>query len=150
MWQLDGTRARLESPQLSCQLDIASPANGVTDLTIVLGTTQPFCWSEAALMQLRLPNEKPVLGDAYVRGNDLVATYDESAGYKCRTQLYWRFDSDDAHVGIQFIVSTQTSRLDAVPGLDVVSQVGSTARRLDDGTVFPSIPALDIRYAELS
>ncbi|MBC8350990.1 MAG: hypothetical protein H8E66_03330 [Planctomycetes bacterium] len=150
MWHLDGTKARLESPQLSCELNLASPADGATQLKVDLESTRPFSWSEAKLMQLILPSDEPRLEDAYVRGNDLVATYDESTDHACRTQVYWRFECDDEHVGIQLIISAQTSRLDAVPGMVVASQVSSPASQIDDGAMVASLPDGDVSYAELT
>lgn len=150
MWQLEGSRARLQSPRLTCQLDLASPANGLTDLSVGTGSKQTFTGVDAELMRLTLPGQAARLADAYVRGNDLVATFAESTDRPCRTQVYWRFESGPEHFGIQLIVSVQTSRLDAVPSLLVTSRLPGRARALDEGAVIVSLPDTDLCYAEFA
>lgn len=150
MWQLDGSTAHLETSKLKCRLDLAFPERGLTDVTGVLRSKQPFRAVGAAIMQLTMPSESTRLADSYVRGNDLVATYEESADHPCRTQVYWRAEDESDFFGIQLIVSVQTSILNATPGLTVTSQVAGRARLIEDGVALGSLPDSEIWYVEIA
>jgi hypothetical protein len=150
MWQFDGSKALLQSPQLVCQLDLASPSKGLTALKVKLNSNGAVSSVDAALMQLTLPGEETLPADAYIRGNDLVATYAESADRSCRTQVYWRFEREPDYFGVQLIVSVQTSRLDAAPSLTVASRLPGPAQLVEGGTVVVPLPESDVCYAELA
>ncbi len=149
MWQLEGSKASLQSPQLSFQLDLASPASGFTALQVAFDSSQEFRAVDAVLMQLTLPSNQTRLDDVYVRGDDLVATFAESKDYPCRTQVYWRYAREADHFGIQMIVSVQTSRLDATPGFQIASRVPGPARVLQEGIHIATIAQTELCYAEL-
>lgn len=149
MWQLDGSKAFLHSPQLTCQLDLASPSRGLTALKVKLNSNRSVSPLDTALMQLSLPGEERLPADAYIRGNDLVATYAESADHSCRIQVYWRFEHEADYFGVQLIVSVQTSRLDAAPSLTVASRLPGPAQLVEEGTVVVPLPESDVCYAEL-
>jgi len=150
MWQLDGSKAFLRTPQLSFQLELAAPASGITALKLKPESQCAFGSIDAALMQLTLPSNETRLADAYVRGNDLVATFSESIDHPCRTQVYWRFEHEADYFGIQLIVSVQTSQLDAAPSLMVVSRIPSPARLVDEGIVVVPLIGSDVSYVELA
>jgi len=150
MWQLDASKSVFQSPRLSFQLDLASPSSGLTALKVGLDSNREFSSVDAALMRLTMPSKAPLLADAYLRGNDLVATYSESTDHPCRTEVYWRFECEADFFGIQLIVSVQTSRLDAAPSLVVASRLPSPARLVDEGTVVVSIPESNVCYAEFA
>jgi hypothetical protein len=150
MWQLDTSKALLESLQLRCQLDLAAPASGLTAVKVKLNSKGSYHCVDAALMRLALPGQNALLTDAYVRGNDLVATYAESATHTCRTQVYWRYEREADYFGIQLIVSVQTSRLDAAPGFAVASELPGPSRLVEDGIVVVPLPDADVCYAELA
>ncbi|MDA1051043.1 MAG: hypothetical protein O3C40_11270 [Planctomycetota bacterium] len=150
MWQLDGSKARLQSPQLGFQLDLASPSSGLTALKVALDSSRALNSIDAALMQLALPGKETLLADAYVRGTDLVATFSESADHPCRTQVYWRSASEADYFGIQLIVSVQTSQLDAAPSLMVASRLPGSARLIEEGIVIVPLLESDVCYAELT
>ena len=150
MWQLDGSQGLLQSPQLSCQLDLASPSKGLTALSVKLNSNLAGSSVDAALMQLSLPRNESLLSDAYVRGEDLVATYAESADHPCRTEVYWRFEFEADYIGVQLIVSVQTSRLDASPRLTVASRLPGPAQLVEEGTIVVPLPESNVCYAELA
>jgi len=155
MWQLDGSKARLETSRLTCELDLAWPGRGLTKLagSLVAGSLDPsnaFSAEGAAIMQLTLPGNATLLTDAYVRGNDLVATYDESADLPCRTQVYWRIENESDFLGIQLIVSVQTSLLDSAPSLTVASQVAGSVRLVEEGVALMSLLDPNVSYVEVT
>lgn len=150
MWQLDGTNVRLETLRLTGQLNLASPVDGLTELAGTLDPTRAFRADGAAIMQLTLPVNATLLTDAYVRGNDLVATYDESADRPCRTQVYWRIENESDFFGIQLIVSVQTSLLDAAPSLTVASQIAGSVRLVEEGVALMPLLDSNVSYVEVT
>lgn len=150
MWQLEGSKARLETSKLQCELDLASPERGLTGVAGVLESKRSFQAVGAAMMQLTMPSKSTQLADAYVRGNDLVATYEESIDHPCRPQVYWRVEDVSDFFGIQLIVSVQTSILHAIPRLTVTSQVAGPAQLLDNGIALVALRDSDVCYVEIA
>jgi hypothetical protein len=133
-WQLDAATARLIGSQIGATIDLAQPARGlavsVSDIPpnqFALQTLGIEIGDEKTLSHARL--------DAYVRGPDLVATYDESPPAQLRTQSYWRivapaeFAADDASAVVaafDLILSVNTSLLDNNPQSRVSSKIAAT------------------------
>lgn len=110
MWKLDGTDATLEIAGTLTRVDVAMPAHGFLSSA-----------SNGRFMQL-LPAELGAgktlkLADAYVRGSDLVALYEPLPSHQVQPQVYWRGreDAERGGVGVEMIVSMQTSLLDSNP-----------------------------------
>ena len=150
MWQLIGSTARLETPKLNCQLDLKLPVSGLTGVTGALTPKHRFQAPDMSIMQLMLPVASAPVADTYVRGNDLVATFEESTVHRCRTQVYWRIEDESNFCGIQMIVSVQTSILDANPGLSVTSKLGRGVQVIDDGIALCSLPDSEVCYVEVA
>ena len=77
-WQLDGTTARLFGAQAGATIDLAQPAGGL------VVSIPGVAWNDSALriLGIEVGNEITLSGarlDAYIRGADLVATFDEGA-----------------------------------------------------------------------
>jgi hypothetical protein len=135
-WQFDGTTARLIGSQIGATIDLAQPARGlavsVSDIApnqFALQTLGIEIGDEKTLSHARL--------DAYVRGPDLVATYEESPPAQLRTQSYWRmvapaeFAADDASAVVaafDLILSVNTSLLDNNPQSRVSSRITAIAK----------------------
>ncbi|MCE9527530.1 MAG: hypothetical protein K8R36_15920 [Planctomycetales bacterium] len=110
MWKLDGTDGSLEVAGMGTRVDVAHPEQGFLSSA-----------SNGRVMQL-LPAEMGGAGalkltEAYIRGNDLVALYEPLAPHQVQPQVYWRarFDEGKQAVGVEMIVSMQTSLLDSNP-----------------------------------
>ena len=110
MWKLDGVDASLEVAGIVTRVDVAHPAQGFLSSA-----------SNGRFMQL-LPAEMTgprtlKLADAYIRGADLVALYEPLSPHQVQPQVYWRARRDEARqaVGVEMIVSMQTSLLDSNP-----------------------------------
>ena len=121
-WHLHGQQARLSAERLSAALEVSRPHQGVGDLS-AHGAALP---GMRLFQTYTLGEETPAqaaedVHDCYVRGDDLVATYRESAARPVRPQVYWRalrLGQDDAEAfGLELILSMQTSLLDSDPGL---------------------------------
>jgi hypothetical protein len=67
------------------------------------------------------------LADSYVRGADLIATYEPQGGQQVCPQIYWRFLSRSGpsrpRQGLELIVSVQTDLLHSEPGMAIASDL---------------------------
>jgi hypothetical protein len=132
-WQLDATTAQLIGSQIGATIDLSQPARG---LAVSISDIAP---NQFALQTLGIEiGDKKTLSharlDAYVRGPDLVATYDESPPAQLRTQGYWRivapaeFATHDASAVVaafDLILSVNTSLLDNNPQSRVSSKIAA-------------------------
>ncbi len=140
VWHLENDTALLQLGELSGHVPVRSPV--VTSLT-----HQGVALAGAKLLAVDFdpwfaggvsaPRQSPPLVEAYVRGNDLIATYEQHADRPLRAQIYWRalhppqLAADGAKVnllgGLELVVSVQTSLLDVDPSVNVVSCATSLA-----------------------
>jgi hypothetical protein len=125
-WTYDGARARLDLAGLEATVDPTRPFAGLEDVR-----WQGAPYAAARLLALRTdlarPGEAERVVEAYVRGVDFIATYEESEQRPVRPQIYWRGVSLPAAPcpwsGCELIVSMQTSLLDSDPGLVTATQL---------------------------
>ena len=122
-WTLRGQLAEFVAGEFCCTLDLANPAAG-------LRVTAPKLPRALELFKLNLPNiaVADIAGrlDAFVRGDDLVANYEETPQPRFRTQVYWRRRSHvtaQPSLAIELVISMQTELLDTQPALEVISSV---------------------------
>jgi hypothetical protein len=123
-WQVENHCASLCMERLSGSIDLSRPGNGITRLSI---DGQPL--DSASLFQIAqgaapLSTSDVAQVDHYVRGADLVATYEETDSRRLRAQLYWRAPRSsmrDVLGAIELIASVQTSLLESDPLLTVQS-----------------------------
>jgi hypothetical protein len=122
MWHLESERAAYRGPRLQCSIDLEAPQSGVGNVRL----RRPEQWTSLGerlhLFSLALPAES--LTDAYVRANDLVATFEPRDAQQRRMRVYWRVLEDPppmAFAGLELIFSVQTSRLDSDPHVEVAS-----------------------------
>jgi len=133
-WQLEASVARCELLGAPAAIDLAHPRLG---LRLADGA--------ASILGLQLGTTLLDIGGAveptesYVRGGDLVATYNETEARPLRVQAYWHLAElarlpryDDARM-IELQVSINTSLLDLRPTLDVVTTTMAPVERLSIG-----------------
>lgn len=137
-WKLEGTTARLAVNGFSAVIDLLRPSLGLHELhdrhVAGLGATLlGVQLSVADVGELSLP-------ETYVRGDDLVATYLQTAARPFRLQAYWRFIDPATIAGcresvlVELQVSINTSLLDTRPFVDVATTVvGAIAKQSVDG-----------------
>lgn len=124
MWQLAGTSAVWTSPELFARVDLLHPEAGLHDVRV---REQPL--SGASFLRVETQHAgkgKESLLDAYVRGCDLIATFAQTPARPIRPQIYWRalaHENGQQLGGLELIVSTQTSLLDADTSLTTWSCV---------------------------
>ena len=141
----------LQSAAPRAEIDLARPQNGLA--LQVPGAPECRGVAHSGRAIRRMPSRpKPHGCDAYVRGDDLVATYEETAPRRVRAQIYWRclrarrFSPEFAeHIAAAFdlIVSVNTSLLDSDPQSRVRQHVSSAEKLL-------GIAGKRSRVAELS
>jgi hypothetical protein len=114
MWKLSDGLARWSDSRCAAELNIQAPQVGLE------WTRWPFAANEAACRAVRAIAWQPQLPlvDHYVRGTDLVASYADVARTMV-AECYWRVLSDDSPVvGLEWIISVQTSLLDCQPRVE--------------------------------
>ncbi len=145
-WQIVDNLATLRTANFSATIDPHCPSAGLR-IESVCGL--PIAGASLFAVQLE-PSSRannlvgdPSAIDCFVRGNDLVATYAETAERPFRAQIYWRlinshetvvFADVERHAGnhlavppmvvLELIVSVQTSRLDLDTALAVCTTFG--------------------------
>ncbi|MBX3415094.1 MAG: hypothetical protein KF708_20590 [Pirellulales bacterium] len=126
-WKFDDRMAHLEWGTMRVQVDFRSPQHGVQVVA-----SDPSR-GVLHLLGVELGEENPPLADVFVRGGDLVATYEQTEQRPARVQIYWRQIGplDEERLTFDLIVSVQTSLLDSWPSLMTHSSVPSRqVRRL--------------------
>ena len=175
MWTLNENRAGLSFGPLQAQIELTHVQRGLTGIRL-----DGLAWEDARLLAVRLPSwtsDEPLPPvESYVRGCDVVATFPPLPPHTIQPQLYWRVRAQPAlsAVGIELIVSMQTSQLysepqtpifSTVPGIDgallwapaeQTGKLGPTtlprmlsAARGEDGIVACGIPGTGRVYVEM-
>jgi hypothetical protein len=127
VWRLHGNVAELNFEKLSGRIDVSRPNLGLG--VINAGGAQ----QTAELLRVYRSDsldEKSwplAVAEFYVRGNDLVSSYQATEDWPFSPQLYWRANSLSAVDGVlasaSLLVSVQTHLLDTVPQIAVASSV---------------------------
>lgn len=133
-WKIEDQFARLSTPTLCGAIQLAQPARGLHELT-----WQQVALGAATLLGVQLPTtvsgENAVLDDAYIRGDDLVATYRQTPDKPARVQVYWRWRERAValHAAVDVEISVQTSLLDSQPEMRLQTHFpGQELLRLTD------------------
>jgi hypothetical protein len=123
-WQLEVHQACLSLGELSGAIDLRAPGEGLKlrfhgQLFTALAVELPTLTDTQATTAL----------EAWVRGNDLVATYSQRQDRHTRGQMYLRaqqyLNAGSAAPAIELITSVQTSLLDSDPSLNVRSRIAA-------------------------
>lgn len=122
MWSLSGHSATLKLNALSISVDLRRPDMG---LTVKQQGEEAAHWLGVVLDPSKEPAAEPVF-DAYVRGQDLIVTYAQTSERTVQPQIYWRAwcGEPGEPVGIETLVSAQTSLLASRPELQIVTRLG--------------------------
>ena len=122
-WQLSAGRAQLQSALLRLSVDLTRLRQGLHDVSY-----GGCALAGIRLLQLTIPGLPDHLPDAsgcdaYVRGEDLVATYATTAHGQFTPQVYWRYRQSAAAAGLELILSMRTDRLHSDPTLTSASEL---------------------------
>ena len=141
-WQLTSDHALLTGDLLQAGVDVRRPELGLSEVAYAgkrLNRLQPLA--------VEIPGRNTALEeephDAYVRGHDLVVTYQQTEGRTVRPQVYWRALIDAPAAGVELIVSMQTSLLDSDPGI-------ATRTHLPEAEILRFIHANGGRFESIS
>lgn len=136
-WQLEEQKATLLSATIEASIDLAHPERG---LSLQLPKRDPALkLSVLGFVLGERETQRPEI-DAYVRENDLIATFERAGPRPMRAQVYWRWlEASEltpelaAHVLLAFdvIASVNTSLLDANPSSTVCSLIESVEELLN-------------------
>lgn len=125
VWTLRGNVADLSCGKLSGRIDASRPNAGLHH--VALDGAQHVA-SLLRAYRSDITNEKswPLpLAESYVRGKDLVASFQATDNWPFSPQLYWRANSlrftDGVLASASLLVSVQTHLLDTVPQIAVAS-----------------------------
>jgi hypothetical protein len=135
VWSIDKHRARFHCGSFDGIVDVSNPESGFNSLTI---STSPLSGHILAVRpsSKEAAETKPTehrtrdtadlrVADSYVRGCDLVATYEPREAWPYTTQIYWSapaHESADQLLGsMSLFVSLQTHLLDTWPRLRIDS-----------------------------
>lgn len=133
VWHLVGHQATLKHPSLRLAVDLAHPESGVQEICFASQDWPNLRASRLHLAGSAAPSaEETGLAEAYVRGDDLVASYAEAVVRPYRVQVYWRFaefaSESPSLVGWETIVSVQTSRWDIDPRMELRTTCDGSCR----------------------
>lgn len=119
-WNINGNVATAALGDYQITVDAADPTRGVQ-----WSSSQAGGFQGRTLQFKPSPGAKssPVLVDHYVRGGDLVATYEQLPGAEVQPQLYWRLleHPELNAIGVQLLISMQTSLLQSEPRCTIES-----------------------------
>jgi hypothetical protein len=138
-WKLNHFLAHATIDGLSGSVHLLEPARGIE-----------LKWRNAAcVIAFRLQLDAVAADstastlEAWIRGDDLVASYAERPGRLMRGQVYWRAHrwGDMEIPAIDLIASVQTSLLDSDPSLHVISNIpAGKVLCLTDGATGRAVP----------
>jgi hypothetical protein len=123
IWQFQRTVAELKCGSLVARVDASQPQLGVQSLRLA---NQAVAGSLLSLMPGDLAAWSAGLADAYVRGGDLVATYEPANDWPYAPTIYWHAEQTARHGGLatlSLLVSIQTNLLDTHPRVCVATEL---------------------------
>jgi surface antigen len=127
-WSLHGTNGMLRDGALTAQVDIGHPPTGLHRLQLNRVALDGYLLSVSPGSAMNWPAE---VGDAYVRGHDLVATYKPAGDWPYAPQIYWTAGAGETGgnvlAAVSLLVSIQTNLLDTHPLVDIGSRLSAEA-----------------------
>jgi hypothetical protein len=152
MWQLALPHARFVSSPLAAELDLLHPERGLVHWKRAGQSLADF-----AVLKLSAPWQAEAsqrLVEAYVRGQDLVALYAETAD-RLTTQVYWQGLEPclpEVLGGLELRVAVRTELLDSRPrvlvGAEFPALDGPTAPAISDLQVFRPV-GIELSYVQI-
>jgi hypothetical protein len=137
-WSIDGAVGAFSGDSLAARVDVERPQLGLRDVRArdleVAGSL--FCVAREVETTPGQPTAKDrertwplAVAESYVRGADLVVSYQPSPEWPYSPQIYWRANALDHLDGLlgslSLLVSVQTHLLDAWPRIAVSSQMAA-------------------------
>ena len=132
-WTINGSLAHATLGDYRLEVNAADPRRGVNWMT---ATPNSFQGNTLQFVPPASAKSPPQLSDLYARGSDLVASYDQLSGAEVQPQLYWRLleYAPLQALGVQLMISMQTSLLHSEPRCTVVSNLEDTRTAVWDSS----------------
>ena len=132
-WQVTGETAKLQNDLFMAAIDLKRPSLGLQQLRYQKDGVID-CQPLQVSPEPPAPKTGETLVDSYVRGADLIATYAQTPQRSVQPTYYWRsFEPDGPVVGMELMVSMQTSLLDSDPTLSALTECRGAALWICDG-----------------
>jgi len=128
MWTIEGDESYWESSRFAASVSLSHPHQGLSRIRVfdqLISEIRLFGFTFGNLA----PENAESVQDVYKRGNDLVVTYIQTPDRPVRTQIYWRVLDGIDELGVEMIISTQTSLLESNPSVTVTSRVPTSSLR---------------------
>jgi len=116
-WKLTSGTAELRTSQLSGRIDLRNPLRGLHRLTYNATVV------EGSVLGVAMLGEDASLEEAFVRGDDLVATYRADGDRPFSLQVYWTIALRENGVFLDTLLSLETPLLESFPKVIVKSQL---------------------------
>lgn len=126
----------LETENWAGLINVLQPDEGLGQLT---NNRQPVSANRLLAAQLEYEESDSALNECYIRGDDLIAVYQDTGKNLVRAQVYWRvlpsFPCGPGGLGLELIASVQTDLLHSEPRLLVKSEFsdGEVWRMVENG-----------------
>jgi hypothetical protein len=123
VWKFQRPVAELKFGSLAARVDVSQPQLGLHQLRL---QTQSISGSLFSLKPSEVAAWPAALADAYVRGGDLVATYEPAKDWPYAPTIYWRAEQATNHAAmaaLSLLVSIQTNLLDTHPRVRVATEL---------------------------
>lgn len=125
-WQLNGTTAQLQTPQLRATVDLLNPQAGLGQLVVRDESINGFVLGIASGTTTTLTKQE--VSEAFIRGGDLVVTYAATDKRPTSLQIYWRATVNEQGVLLlDTILSLETDLLESFPDLMAITQLPAAA-----------------------
>ena len=135
IWDLNSNIGRLNSRALTCEVDVMHPERGLCNTAVdgvaihaaMLVISREF--DDNSQQEIGGKNWPAALADAYVRGNDLVASYSPSGDWPYAPQIYWRAETLESMrpllSSLSVLISVQTHLLDTYPEISITTRMAA-------------------------
>lgn len=137
MWELkDNTTAVLTNPAFTLEVSPSQPDRGIA---LRIGSTSSPATNGFRISSAAVDRHTWKLHETFVRGSDLVASYEPWPGDAVEPHFYWRYRESHQGkiVGLELIASVHTSLLDSRPSLQITGDLPSTG--LEDSDLPPGL-----------
>jgi len=148
IWQLTASTAELHTSPLTAQVDLCNPLQGLHDLN--------YCATpvEGSVLGVARVGEDASVEEAFVRGDDLVATYRTANEQPFSLQVYWTVTPrENGVVVIDTLLSLETPLLENFPKVLLQSELpGTEVWQPHEGSDYLMLRSIDKKwsYAEIS
>lgn len=127
-WQLADSRAHLHAGTLQGQVEFLNPALGINSLAWNNTALSGNLFGVTVAQEAAEPSNLSTVGlDKFVRGDDLVANFPQTAAQPFSLHIYWRVTTAGSQlVIVDVIVSLQTSLLECFPKVMLTTNLPAT------------------------